>query len=262
MQFNQIMVTPAIAQGYLNHNTANRPFSEKVVRRYASEMIAGRWKPDTGEVIKISKTGLLLDGQHRLAAIIKSEKPILLHVATEINEDVFDVLDTGKKRSTSDVFGIKGINNSYTLPSIILSNLEIIKGNRISEKPSSTLALEIYFQQEKFWDFVTTSALKYYKRFSKLLPTSVIGGMFSIFYKLSPNEAEDFFDQLTTGAHITNNSILALRQKLLENRLSIKKLEPSQINAYIIKTWNAFRKKDEIKILRFSEVKEDFPKAI
>jgi hypothetical protein len=76
----------------------------QVVNRYAQDILAGRWKEDTGEVIKVSKSGIVLDGQHRLYAIVKANTPIFLHIAYGIDDSVSDVLDTGSVRSASDVF--------------------------------------------------------------------------------------------------------------------------------------------------------------
>jgi hypothetical protein len=63
-------------------------------------MINNKWKQDTGECIKISKTGRILDGQHRLKAVILSNCSIYFYVATNIDDSVFDVLDTGKARNS------------------------------------------------------------------------------------------------------------------------------------------------------------------
>ena len=45
------------------------------VTAYAEDMAAGRWK-ENGETIKFDSEGRLIDGQHRLAAVVKANTPI------------------------------------------------------------------------------------------------------------------------------------------------------------------------------------------
>jgi len=78
MEFKQLTITPSIAKGYLENNQNNRRVKDTKVKLYAREMMAGRWKEGTAEFIKISKAGNVLDGQHRLLAIIMANKPKLL----------------------------------------------------------------------------------------------------------------------------------------------------------------------------------------
>ena len=104
LEFKKELITPSRAKELLEANINNRRVKNEVVNRYAQDILAGRWKEDTGEVIKISKSGIVLDGQHRLYAIVKSNTPIFLHIAYGVDDSVSDVLDTGSVRSATDVF--------------------------------------------------------------------------------------------------------------------------------------------------------------
>ena len=61
------------AKHYLNLNRNNRPVTESKVNQYFTEIQNGKWKEDTGEAIKISKQGFIIDGQHRLLALSKTK---------------------------------------------------------------------------------------------------------------------------------------------------------------------------------------------
>jgi hypothetical protein len=50
----------------------------------------------------------MVDGQHRLAAIIEADVPVDITVFTEVPDGAFDVLDTGKRRNAADVLAIEG----------------------------------------------------------------------------------------------------------------------------------------------------------
>lgn len=55
------------------NNVTNRPLTLSNVESYAQEMLRGRWRLN-GECIIIGKTGLLLNGQHTLIALVLAEQ--------------------------------------------------------------------------------------------------------------------------------------------------------------------------------------------
>ena len=91
--FNTELITPQMAKALLESNTNNRRPKSPIIMRYASDMQKGLWKQNTAEFIKISKSGQILDGQHRLMAVIKSNTPIIFQVARGLDDNIFDVLD-------------------------------------------------------------------------------------------------------------------------------------------------------------------------
>ncbi len=68
-------VTPRRAAEYLERNTANRPLSKRTVREFAEAMRRGEWRV-THQGIAFDTEGALVDGQHRLAAIIEADLPV------------------------------------------------------------------------------------------------------------------------------------------------------------------------------------------
>ena len=137
IQFEKELITPSKAKTYLEANTNNRNVKDRHVLKLSNEMKSGRWKQDTAETIKISKTGRILDGQHRLMAVIQSGVSIYFHVAKGLNEEVFDVIDTGSNRSAADVFKINHAKYESILPSIIQTSKIISRGKRDSRQSFS-----------------------------------------------------------------------------------------------------------------------------
>ena len=111
-------ITPARAAELLEANTTNRPLSRPVVRSFAEAMRRGEWLV-THQGIAFDVNGVLVDGQHRLAAIIEADRPVELTVFTEVGEGTFDVLDTGKRRTAADVLAIEGEKNSTMLAAMV-----------------------------------------------------------------------------------------------------------------------------------------------
>lgn len=262
------LVTPMIAKDILAQNIKNRKIDQRVVNRYASDMANNRWIVGTGELIKISDDNVLIDGQHRLLAVIKSEMPIFLDFNYNQDFEIFKVIDSGKKRGTVDTFSLKGINSASSLPSMIVRNFALkmeINGKSLGgayDKLTNQKISEIYDARPEFWDLVAKNSNCWYAKFAKMLAPQIIGGMYSYFLDISKSDANDFMEQLCTGKDITNNTILSLRTKIMEDRISLKKLPKYILAALIVKSWNMFRKKQEIKVLKFSPDIEDFPIAI
>lgn len=103
-----IVLTPQRAAELLEHNKVNRPISDSHVSRLERQITQGKWKFN-GDTIKISEDGDVLDGQHRLWAVMGAKKPIDTIVVSGIARDAFATIDTLRKpRSGSDVLALNG----------------------------------------------------------------------------------------------------------------------------------------------------------
>lgn len=113
-------VTPERAADILhNQNTKNRRLRPGVVTQYAQLMKDGDWKLSP-EAIVISASGRLLNGQHRLHAVITAGLPQQFFMIYGPPDDVFSVLDRGAKRSTADAMGLdKKLAEAATLLCVI-----------------------------------------------------------------------------------------------------------------------------------------------
>lgn len=109
-----MQVTPDMAARWLGRNTRNRVIRQVVVDRYARDMSSGMWRLD-GNPIRFAPDGTLLDGQHRLAAVIKSGITITTAVAQGISADAQAVMDSGRARTSGDMFAIDGEKHAHIL---------------------------------------------------------------------------------------------------------------------------------------------------
>jgi hypothetical protein len=100
-------VTPDIAFRWLEGNTHNRPVNPLHVQRLAREMNAGRWRL-THQGIAFDVNGLLIDGQHRLWAVMEADMPVVMRVFFNEPAENRHVLDTGDRRSNLDILTITG----------------------------------------------------------------------------------------------------------------------------------------------------------
>ena len=113
-----LTISPKLAQKILhNYNYGNRPISPSTVTHYARQMELGRWMLSPQPIVFLRKKGRLLDGQHRLQAVVQSKKTIQANCALVENEAGFKVLDQGKNRSNADILN---------LPNTIVSPMQFL----------------------------------------------------------------------------------------------------------------------------------------
>lgn len=107
-------ITPDMAARYLEHNLVNRRINELKVNAYAHDMKNGAWQLN-GEAIRFDSDGRLIDGQHRLKAIIKSGKQIPIVVMRDIANNV-TIYDRGRPRNVTDSLIMGGLDKSIANP--------------------------------------------------------------------------------------------------------------------------------------------------
>lgn len=112
-------ITPKQAEAYLRKNIVNRPMRESKVKQYLRDMLNDRWNEGSGDTIRFNDEGDLIDGQHRLTAVLKSGKTYKWLVVRGINKRAQRTMDTGAPRSPADTLHMEfGINNAALLVAI------------------------------------------------------------------------------------------------------------------------------------------------
>ena len=106
-------ITPALAREWLKNNFGNRKISDDTVKAYARDMAAGVWTA-THQGIAFNDRDELIDGQHRLRAIIRSGLTIRLMVTFGLPAQIagremttMDAVDRGRTRSVADQLRIQ-----------------------------------------------------------------------------------------------------------------------------------------------------------
>jgi hypothetical protein len=103
MKETRKLVTPGMALKWLRGNTINRKIRPSWVAEIAEDIVNGRWIENPAPII-FRPDGSILDGQHRLLAIVKANTPVYLTIVTDIKnpDDLLCVIDKVKRRSTAD----------------------------------------------------------------------------------------------------------------------------------------------------------------
>lgn len=260
MKTEIISITPSVAAILLEGNTYNRPLNSRTVQAYSETMRRGAWKLN-GEAIKVASDGTLIDGQHRLSAIIKAGVNVDCLLITNLDANVFDTLDIGKRRGMSDVLSISGEQNATVL-SGILRLLCLHQQSPTGFPMANAVPIDI---QEKYLRENPDVRIYATKcgRVRHVCDGSIIGAFWYLFSQKSGEDAEDFFSRLIDGVNLSADSpIKLLRDRLLMNRAAkVSKLQRKTVAALIIKAWNSYRLGKPMKQLKWSD-EESFPEII
>jgi hypothetical protein len=222
-------VTPAMAKRWLENNFRNRPLVEDVVAAYARDMVNGVWVP-THQGIAFSDKDELIDGQHRLHAIVRSGVTIRMMVTFGIPAKIegsemttMDAVDRGRTRSVADQLKIQhGLDNGSIIAAVCTSLGYMCYGER-TRRLSVGQALEIYraFENPIQWVIV------HRPRAHGLRATGVLAG-FSFALAVDPSFVDGstgvsiMFENLVSGENLAQGSpILALRNFLISDQAKL-----------------------------------------
>lgn len=106
-----VRVTPEIAERWLERNGKNRTLSDFAVNQMATDMRQGRWTRNP-QVIIIDSNRDIIDGQHRLWAVVESGIPTDFLVVQGTAPEVRDSVDTGRQRTTAHMLTMHGVESA------------------------------------------------------------------------------------------------------------------------------------------------------
>lgn len=264
-----IMVTPAMAELWLMSNIGNRPLDESRMRGYVDEMNKGNWYLST-DAIGFDTSEKLINGQHRLWAVVYHGKPVSLLVARGLPPESFNVIDTGKNRTAGDLLGISGFRAPAAMGAIARFVMAHKKGKVLTVKDGkktlgATNAEVLEFSQ-KYREQIEESyevAEKTARKFRMGLVGREIGGLYWVFSEFSKGDALKFFELYASGENMdSKHPVFTLRQKFIQNSSSQKKYGLRDKLAWAIIAWNKFRSNSQMSVIRWNGDTDDFPKPI
>jgi hypothetical protein len=257
------MVTPQRAEQLLTMNTINRGISGSVVDKYARDMRAGRWRLN-GQTIKLTTSGQLLDGQHRLEAVKKARRAFPAIVVEGVPEICLGSLDVGHKRSLGEILRDRGEVNTASLASALrwlwMLKHEVILAANTS--PTNGEMLELLEENPGI-----RNGQKYAASLRDFMGSGITAALHFVFSEKSADQADAFFERLVDGVELTStNPIYHLRERLIKIRAShrVRAAEAERV-ALAIKAWNAFRERRPLQQLSWrtrGAAREELPTAV
>lgn len=246
MKIESKIVTPEMAEEILNNSKnvfTNRKIRQATVDMYAKDMKNGNWK-ENGETIKITSDGILIDGQHRLHAIVKCGKPQEMLIVEGISPDVVDTIDIGLKRSLENALQFQGKAYETGASSVVRLAMNLKKGNTFIGASESSMRLSRVEQIEEFEkhesDYLaaTKYGRKIHSESGKSLNATEVGAIYLHLtrdIKWDSDYVEKFFINLVNAPR-DGKSIYSKTMNNLQNKTMCK--GKSRIQEYIL-CWNA-----------------------
>lgn len=256
-------INPELARFMLTTNSNNRNCSDNHVNFLAAEMSNNHWVFD-GQPIRFSLTGQLLDGQHRLNAIIKSNTTQSFLIITGIADDAFKVMDTGKNRSGADALKINGIHYATDVAacSRMIMHYRTGSGADKGGRKSNSDIIDWYYENENIIEHIKNGH-KWSNMFSNIMSRSEVATFSFLLSEVNANQSDLFLSRLCTGLDLDANSpIFILRKRLIDDKMSTTRLRISDKKAFVIKAWNAFRLNKPMMMLKWNRDKEPFPSIL
>lgn len=257
------IIGPELAQKYLNYAAPNRRVRDGTVSQYARDMFAGRWFPS---LIRFDDKGNLVDGQHRLRAILASKTEQIFYVERNTPSDAIHSIDVGLRRTIGDAFSIAGETNSNTLASAvrIASHLENFPGTppaSWTRTPMSTEEAFQYLADNPRIRHSTAIGAEVARQIH--FPPSLATALHYLEMKRSIPYAEEFWAKMISGAELTEGTgPYALRKLVIEDRLRPKgtQMDQNMLYAVSIKGWNFWEYDKAVRQLRWLRgASEPFP---
>lgn len=237
-------ITPEKAQEYLTMNKNNRRLIPSVVASYAKDLKEGKWIIGTSTIC-FDINGNLIDGQHRLQAIIKAGIPVRMEVKRNLSEDAFKAIDIGKIRQPKDMFSIAGIPYYSQLSGIIRLSLQFEKESfsRKGERLSNPEIWELYNVMADDYNNAARIGSTYYALYKDISVTFWAATYLHLtLTKKHPEEVVlKFFDELSDKVGTECDTIRLFRRKLRDMRELMGSLtRGSTLLVILIRTWNAW----------------------
>ncbi|MEU6342173.1 hypothetical protein ABZ883_14670 [Streptomyces sp. NPDC046977] len=264
--YNIVDITPDLARKWLAQNTHNRNLRERVVNGYAADMRNGNWVED-GQSIKFAQGdtvlldnplifgGPLLDGQHRLSAIVTANVAVRMLIVSNLDDSTQETMDTGAKRSLADVLKLRGEERYVPLAAVLLrAYLWEVQGQRRSMKgdrarPTHRQLLQFLADHA---ELRRAAEIGSRVRGAVSISASTAGLCHWLFNQIDKSDCAFFFARLTDGAGLdTDDPIYALR-RVADNFAKDKgRISDEHMTALVIKGWNAYREGRSIRLLTY-----------
>ncbi len=252
---NAVLVTPKMAKTLLGGNLKNRPKNSRNFKRLCSQLRAGKWKVN-GATISLSRDWLLIDGQHRLFAIVETGIPALCIIGYGFDPDVFATLDQGAKRTNADNLSIAGFANTRLLASAIGVYQAVKSGNAVNHTARSLEPEEcVHFAQETpNLQIAVKLARDYHRQGARFVSDALIGGLMARGMEIDRRATKRFFDYLLNDncKGVRPITIQKLRTRLMGDYMDkSRKSNTTFVAAVIIKAWNAYRQGKTVRVVKY-----------
>lgn len=240
-----ITITPADATAWLRCNRNNRPVRKRHIEFLAGEITSGNWQVN-GQAIVIADDEQVLDGQHRLFAIIEAGKSIQSLVVYGITPEAFKTIDTGQARTGADALCLFFHNTPCGIIKSVATAVQwcvrLEKGLTLGGPRISNTDVIAYVQDHMSL-IQCAEELITYPNEARPLSLGCGTALYEMFARKDEGQAQTFLRALYTGEELVRTDVAyVLRQALIKDSEQLRKLPLAIRMRMVIKGWNWIRR--------------------
>ena len=240
-----VMLTPEVAQNWLDRfNTRNRKIQKAQVSAIARDIRGGNWMLNAQPIAfsgdPWADEAILLNGQHRLAAVVKADVPIEVMIATGLDEAAFATFDTHARHSHRR-FVAKG--DERVLAAAAKLQWRVDNGLAALDRASPS-AMEIQETIEHHPELMDAFPISRKKEMQEIGPSGILTFFIAFISKQDSQVAELFLSQLMDGEGLRRgNPLIRARAQLIGRRGALTR---RTVLSLLLESWEEFRAHVEV----------------
>lgn len=211
----RMQISPQMASELLKRRPPNRPISKARVRLMIEDMRAGRWVGN-GETIILTEDLQVLDGQHRLQAVMESGCTVTFLVVVGVPASAMPSIDQGKSRSGADTLTAASISQAKQVAAVARWVWRY--------QHESMRQVTVPLRNPDLPAFVEAhpglhSALSWGSALQPILPASCGSAFYWLFAQKDAALAKEYYSALRSGVGLeAGDAALEVRQRALKER--------------------------------------------
>jgi len=243
-----VVVTPELAAKWLERNTRNRNVRPQTLERYKRDMLNGQWHLD-GSPIRFAKDGALLDGQHRLAAIVETNISQQMLVVVGLVTESQSVMDTGRARTAADALSMEGHAVPVGLAAAAKLAIEFERGDVSSNGEVSHSDILAYVAENPQLGWAAEMARSFARR-ADALPAVVAYTLYRL-AQINRVQAIQFWTDAAEKVDLSaGDPALTLGVRFANARRNKERLDRRTQIALVFRAWNHRRADNRVTTLR------------
>lgn len=251
VKFELVTISPEIAAAWLDQNTHNRPFKSSVADKYHRDLLSGEFM-FAGQSICFDRNGVLLDGQHRLAACIKAGVPFQSIVVYGLDPKAQQHMDQGKGRTAADALALAGFHHTKAAAAVarLMLDEKLGRGDRVVPWTIN----EVVDTVNRHPQIHVSTRHVFAKKPPRTVPASQITYIHCVATEIlgMGDTADAFVSVFVTGVpHYDGDPAHLFRERLIRSSDDTNALKRPDVWRGMKRTWNLFAAGKSVKIIKW-----------
>jgi len=268
MNIEMTTITPPMAALLLGNNGANRKLNKRHVDFLADQIRSGKWQKN-GQTIVIADDGTLMDGQHRLNAIVSANVSADIGLCTGAPKVAMATIDNGKPRSSADVLTMA--NCSYA--TLVAASIHLLykfdnkslatNGSGGGTKMPNSVVMpalkDIQARVDLDW---LAKIVQKTGRNTRMKVSNIFVAFYLIATKYGEDAVTDFAEKMNDGGDYPKSPTLVMPQIVARIQASGRSVHRAYDLAMLLAGFDRWMKHEKMSQYRESSVVSDIQKFI